>query len=414
MSIGELRWLKPILLRIHGFFYRLPVRLLYGGLPSSRSSPGAKRLLLLRTDRIGDFVEFTPALKHIRNIYGRHQITLVLNDRVSELAAACPYVDEVVPINIRKCRYNFFYWLRTIRKLRSKSFDTAIHCTYSRDPLSDEMVYCCGAPERIAWDGDLVRHDRRLRLRTASYYTRVLVSGPHLTREIDRNRALVQELGGEVSSSGDFLPELWISDREREFARALLESEGLFAGNPLLVTMATGASTPLRMWPAPAYAEVADRLMSEYGARVLLCGSRAEQPLAQGIGRLMRQPPVILNGRTNLRQTAALFELCDVFLGNESGALHLAVAMRMPTLCILGGGHFGRHYPYGPPQRHRAVFKPMDCYHCVWKCIYKTARCIQEISPDHVWRELRSLMEEVVLPARAARDRAPQPGRAGA
>jgi hypothetical protein len=69
----------------------------------------------------------------------------------------------------------------------------------------------------------------------------------------------------------------------------------------------------------------------------------------------------------------------------------------------MGGGHFGRFYPYDDPKKHRMVFKEMDCFNCDWHCVHESVRCIQEITCDAVWHETQRMMEEVVLPARESR-----------
>jgi ADP-heptose:LPS heptosyltransferase len=92
-------------------------------------------------------------------------------------------------------------------------------------------------------------------------------------------------------------------------------------------------------------------------------------------------------------------------LANDTGVTHLAAATGTPSVCILGGGHYGRFLPYAalhdrniaPPQ---TVIHKMDCFGCDWRCIYKIATdapfpCIANVSVDSVWQATRSIIEQI-------------------
>ena len=363
----------------------------------SKGAENPKSLLLIRTDAIGDFVLFTPILRHLRRIYGDYTISLVVNDRVWDLASACPYVNEVIPCNVRQYTRNFFYRLRFIRDLRRKQFDVAIYPLFSRQPLGDEILHCSGAAKRIGVDGDLNNLQRSLKAQNDRHYTSLVVLDSEVTLEIEKNRLFLGKLADKEISRRDFCPELWITQADRNYARDLLDAEGLIPGQDFLIVLLPGASLPLKMWPAGNYARLCDRIVEEYGAKILVCGSPEEETIGLEVAAEMRVRPVVLTGKTTLRQLAALLELCDLYLGNDTGPLHIAAAMGIATVCIMGGGHFGRFYPYGDTNRRRVIFKKMDCYHCNWHCIYETARCIQEITVDRAWAVTQSMIQTMGL-----------------
>ena len=86
---------------------------------------------------------------------------------------------------------------------------------------------------------------------------------------------------------------------------------------------------------------------------------------------------------------------CNIVLSQETAALHIATALRKPVVGIIGGGHFGRFYPWGDPNVSRAVNKPMDCYGCNWRCKYESIRCIQEISVETAAAEMNYLLRHL-------------------
>jgi ADP-heptose:LPS heptosyltransferase len=83
---------------------------------------------------------------------------------------------------------------------------------------------------------------------------------------------------------------------------------------------------------------------------------------------------------------------CDLILTQETAALHIATALRKPVAGIVGGGHFGRFYPWGDPETSRPVQREMSCYGCNWHCKYQTMRCIQEIPPGDAAAALAGLV----------------------
>jgi len=76
--------------------------------------------------------------------------------------------------------------------------------------------------------------------------------------------------------------------------------------------------------------------------------------------------------------------------------LHIATALRKPVVGIVGGGHFGRFYPWGDPETSRVVNLPMDCYGCNWHCRYDRLRCIQDIPAANAQHELLKLFGTVL------------------
>jgi ADP-heptose:LPS heptosyltransferase len=381
--------------------YRSVLAARYAGHATTKGQEGGVRsILVVRGDAIGDFVLFLPALRVLRRYYAGAKISLIVARECFDLASTFAPVDEVISFDRKRYRYDLAYRIRIIRRLRSQHFDVALNPVYSREPLTDELLYCSGARERIACEGDLSNIKARTKVRNNAFCSRIYPSSPGLLRELERNREFVEQLTKADVSREDFQPTLPLSQSHLDDACALLRSKGLDPHTDLLVGMFPGASNSVRIWPPECYAQMADFFADSYGADVLLGGSTSDRELGERIIRLCRTTPCNLIGSTTLPQLAAVLRLCCLYVGSESGPLHLAVAVGAPTLCVMGGGHFGRFYPYGDPKKHRMVFKHMDCYNCNWQCIHESVRCIREIPLERACEEARRLMEEIVLPQR--------------
>ena len=360
-------------------------------------------VLIVRGDGgIGDFVLFLPSLRALRRHYAGSRISLLVGSESADLASAFAGVDEVISFKVKRYRLDLSYRIRLIRRLRSLHFDLALNPIYSRTPLTDELLYCSGAKERIACAGNLDNIDGRIRAANNRYCTRILPSSEEPLHELARNRKFVERLIGMPVSPQDFQARLPIPESLIRNAAALLRSRGIDPQRDLIVTMFPGASHAIKMWPAERFAKLADRLSDTYGARILLCGSPSDRATGNKISQLVNTPPASVIGDTTLPELGAVLHLSALYVGNDSGPLHIAAAADTPTLCILGGGHFGRFCPYPDSSRHRAVFESMPCYQCGWRCIYDAPHCILDVSLERVWEATRSLMENTILPGRAA------------
>jgi ADP-heptose:LPS heptosyltransferase len=361
---------------------------------------GENSILVIRTDGLGDLMLALPSLRHLRESFGSHRITLLTRQEWVGLMQRCPYVDEVIGWDIRKYARNIFYRVSFVRGLRKRVYGEVFHPPYSREPLSDELLCCCLAARKIGFDGDLNNISPNVKARNDSHYTKLIDLSVKGAPEIDRNREFTERVTGKRVVPADFQPKIWLAESDRKQAGSLLGEAGLDPKRDLIVVLFPGASWDGKSWPAVRYAELADRIIQEHGAKIVICGARTDMLIATLVQSKMKGSVVNLAGKTSLPVLAALFELCALYIGNDTGPLHLAVSVGTATLGIVGGGHFGRFYPYGDLNRQRVVFKEMECYHCNWKCIHESIRCIQEIAVDDVWAATQRIMNEVVVPER--------------
>ncbi|RMD73516.1 MAG: hypothetical protein D6820_18460, partial [Lentisphaerae bacterium] len=105
-------------------------------------------------------------------------------------------------------------------------------------------------------------------------------------------------------------------------------------------------------------------------------------------------PSVISHiGRYNLRETAALLQKFQLYVGNDTGLSHLASLTVPETLILLGGGTFPRFFPWPFHPRQYVILVPMPCYECCWDCRYGIPQCMEYISPEIVFRAIMNLVE---------------------
>jgi len=381
--------------------YRLLLAAGYAGRLIANPPDGvARSVLIIRADAIGDFVLFMPALKELCRAYAGAKITLLVSQESEALAKRFSHVDEVISLNRRRYRRSLLYRLRLIWQLRQRQFSVAINPIYSREASTDELLYCCGAQERIACSGDVNNISPSLKQRNNRYCTRIIPSSAGIITEVERNREFIEQLTSRKLSLEDSLPRIRLSDTQMGEARQILLHEGVNPEVEQLVVIFPGVSNPIKKWPAERFAVLASRISESYKTRIVICGAPSDRETQEAVASKMSAPVVRLVGKTDLLQLAAVLNYSALYIGNDSGPLHLAAAVGTPTLCFLGGGHFGRFYPYGDRQRHRVVVQELACFHCNWLCPYEVSLCIHDITVEKAWQAVRQMFEEVVAPSR--------------
>lgn len=342
-------------------------------------------LFLIRVDAIGDFILWLDAAKEYRNLYPDYHITLVGNKIWTDLARSMPFWDEVMPLDRRRFREDLLYRWRFICKLLAFGCDIAVQPTYSRELTFGDALFrvlnvqiCIGSagdPSRPAWE----------KLISNRWYNKLLSTDPNPLMELERNAEFIRNLGAK--------------NFQARLPRLPLEIES--SPNPVrrlgkYFVLFPGAKWSGRRWPLARFSQLAKQIYQRYGWKGVICGGPEDTALGE---ELIQQDGSFLEnwtGRTTLVEFIAIAKGAQVVITNETSAVHIAAAVRTPSVCIVGGGHFGRFLPYMlPDMKGRplplAVFQHMDCFGCNWLCRYaikdgQPAPCIEEISVDAVWQ----------------------------
>jgi heptosyltransferase-2 len=298
-------------------------------------------LVVTKFGYLGDSIVATAFLREISRSRPNSEITLLGGPAIPALLAGCPYTKELWGEDQRIGK-SIRLSIDLVKRLRHANYDTAY--LLNRSLHSAIMALLAGIPNRIGHNTE-----RRGFLLTKSV--------PYTWSKPDRECALdlARAVGIEPCHN---LPELWVSEEERSNAAALLESHGIDPG-AFMIGVQPGAHDPyVREWGSIKFAETADRLAAELEARVLLLGSREERPVAEDVANQMKNKPVVLSGETDLRQALAIISLCKLWVGNDGGLLHAAVALGPATVGIFGPTKAAR-WGYST-EKHRTVTVPTN------------------------------------------------------
>jgi ADP-heptose:LPS heptosyltransferase len=325
-----------------------------------------KGVALIRTDNLGDLIIFTPVLEKIAEIYNE-KITLVVSEANYELAVGLQergwHIQKVLLCDRFAFNKNIFYKIWLLWKIQKCNFSTVIAPAFSRNLMTDTLVAASNASERIAWEGDLLNQSMREKRFFNQYYTNLLQTKQPILKEVERNNELLK-FWGEVSHI-TLLPHILPLDADCRQAEIILKKNNI---KKRFIIISPGAGASYRIWPLDRFSKIIEYCFS-LGYDIVLCGSVQEKKLAIQIASQVKTPIINLMGKTPIFILAALLKKSTLFFGNESGIAHLAAAVGTPVVCIMGGGHFNRFFPYGNFEHQQIVFEPyIKCLYDNWQC----------------------------------------------
>jgi heptosyltransferase-2 len=342
-----------------------------------------KRIVVRGTNWIGDAMMTLPALRELRRLFPAAHITLATRSLASGLFEDSDFLDEQLIYD----RRGLGSVVKQIREWRRRRFDLAVLFQNSFEAAL--LASAARVPIRIGY---------------ATEGRGVLLSNPvHLpawrnsTHEVFYYLNIVAEIercfGGKTTIlQRDPDCTLSVSDNRKAEAREILRANRVSDGYPIIALCPGSTNSRAKRWPAERYALLADRLIAECGAEVLLIGSAAEADVSLAVGGLMRQKPIMLTGKTDLPQAVAVLSLVDLIVTNDTGPAHIASALGCPTLVIFGPTNPLTTRPFSPVAE--IVRHPPYCAPCMLRDCPIDHRCMTAISPDEVFTRAQLLLEK--------------------
>jgi heptosyltransferase-2 len=342
-----------------------------------------RKILIRSTNWIGDAIMTTPAVRTIRRNFPEAEITLLALPWVGDVFRASPRVDRILAYERPGRHAGLRGKFALAAELREERFDATILLQNAFEAAFISLL--AGIPVRAGYNSDgrglLLTHGVR---RTAAIKKR---------HQVHYYQEMLRELGCEPA--GDDLElvvpregDEWAADFLREAARAGRKIIGL---NP-------GASYgPAKRWPAAKFARLAGELHQLPDAELLLFGTAADREAAAEIRRECGDSSRVkdLTGRTTLAQAMGLISRCHAFVTNDSGLMHVAAALAVPTVAIFGSTNPVTTGPFS--ARASVVRTELACSPCLeTHCPKKHFRCMETIGIDDV---LHGIRHHLALPA---------------
>ena len=328
-----------------------------------------KSILFLRHDRIGDMVLSTAVLKSLKRDYPEAKITVLASERTFEILKHNPDVDEILI-------YKGILWF--IREIRSREYDLVIDPFLTYELKQAFMTYLAGGKYRIGFE-DAGRE--------IFFNLRGPATSPP-KRMVDHLLDLTERLGGRKEGCE---PEIFLSDTEIQWANEALAEKGICA-NELTIAIHPGAHYPSQMWLVERFGEVAKQL-DKSEAKVILLGSSDEYGLLEEV-KESAGANIQIFFCDNIRKLIALLSRCDLLVCNNSGPLHIASALNIPTVSTIGPTVTPLWLPYG--ELNVVINKSLSCSPCN-RAVCKDHECMESIGVDEVFEAVETQIARIRL-----------------
>ena len=333
-----------------------------------------RRIVLIKPSALGDIVHSLPVLTALRQRFPQAHIAWAVNRVYQPLLQNHPHLNAIVPFDRGQVRDGYLAGLlgftRFLRRLQREQFDLAIDL----QGLLRTGIMCFATHARARIGLASAREG------AAWFYTHHVDDRQEGQHAVDRYWLVAQALG----ASGDKQFILAIDQQARQWAQELLREYP----RPWLA-VGVGARWITKRWPPQHFAALTQRALDKFGGTAVFVGAADEAPLAQEASARLQGHVVNVVGRTDLRQLVALLAQVDLMIANDTGPLHVAVALGRPVIAPYTCTQVVRTGPYG--QLGHGVETTVWCRGSYLKTCPRL-ECMPELTPDRLWLPLHDLL----------------------
>jgi len=342
------------------------------------------KILIRATNWVGDAIMALPALRAVREKFPDATIAILARPYVADLYRDQGISDELIAYDPKREHSGWRGRELLVKELRGRKFDVALLLQNAFDAAW--LAWRAGVPQRVGY----ARDGRSLLLTKAIQVPKQGEIPPHekfYYLELLRRAGWIETLQ-DVAHITLRVPE---SARQRA-AQTLLNA----AARPDAFRVAVGAGASYgsaKCWPLDRFATALNVLLSQIDADVVLFGTAGEAAVSSSIASELRRAPIDLTGKTPIAELPALLSQCHLFLGNDSGAMHVAAAVGLPVIAVFGPTDPEGTAPVTP--RASIVQQKPYCSPCFLRHCPTDHRCMKAITPEMVEAAMRVRLSEV-------------------
>ena len=331
-----------------------------------------KNILVVSSTAIGDTLLSTPAIRAVRERYPQAKIIAHFNAGNAELFENNPNIDGIIPYSGGYRRF-----VRTVREFRKHNFDLAL-IFHGNEPQATPMAYLSGA--RFILKVPISREYGFLLSNTSNGFDK-----PWDHHAIDVRMKTASFIG----CRGENREMVLVADEvDRAAASAYLSGVGTDK-NAILIGLQVGAATLYKMWPHHKFVELGKRLLQlDPNIRILVTGSPRERKLCSTVAHEIGNRAFSTAAEVSLKTLRGLIERMDLLVTNDTGAMHMAIALKTKTLSLFCPTNDWGTGPVQDLHLHMVIKKGMLCNPCITK---KCARpfCMDQIEVDEVFHSAK-------------------------
>src|SRR4030043_562135 len=348
----------------------------------------SQRILVLRLSAVGDVIRTLPAVKALKEYVPASSITWIVEEPSQAFLKSQPEVDEVM-LFPRKRWTKGIKSLRGIwgtigemrgfvKDLRRREFDVVLD--FHGILKSGVLSFLSGSPKRIGYNPRSTKEGNFL-------FSNVKVKLPSKSiSRFQRNLLLLRGMGMEVKEPKY---SLHIPPQDREYVASFFKASSASLHRPLIaIHPGTSPKAIFKRWMPDRYAQLADRLVRELNASVLFTWGEGELEWVEGIRKEMKEPSLLGPKTESLTQLGEVYRRCALYIGGDTGPMHIVSLMRIPAVVIYGPTDPIENEPF---KKHIKVRKEVGCNPChEYSC--KRLVCLKAISAEEVFKATKEIL----------------------
>ena len=336
----------------------------------------AARILIFNVNWLGDVLFSSATIRNIRRNYPDSYIASVIPSRCYPILKDNPYLDEVIIFDEKDRHKSVLDKLNFVSLLRKKKFDTVflLHRSFSR------ALIC-----RLAGITQRIGHYTKKRAFLLT--KKIIPPKKDSLHRIDYYLDVIEKAGLRVEDR--YLDFLFTPEDEEQVDNFF--KKNLLKTHDFVVAINPGGNWMPKRWPLNYWAKLADKLISETGAKVIITGSISDLLLASQIKDAMKELPLIACGVFNLKQLGALAKKVKLFISSDTGPLHIANAVGAKKIIAIFGPT--AQTVTGPYPRSNVVVlqKDVGCRIPCYKVHCADNRCMQAVTPDDILAQVKKV-----------------------
>jgi ADP-heptose:LPS heptosyltransferase len=338
------------------------------------------RILIARTDKIGDVICTLPVISNLRKAFPGAHIAYLCREYTKKVLEGNPELNELVIYKPEGEHKGLGGLLKLSDLLESKNYDLVI-VLYPRFFIA-AAAYLASIPQRIGtayrWYSFLFNRWVKIHRKRSEKH------------ELEYNLDLLAPLNIEIKEKKI---KLWLNDGEKAFAVEFLSKNGLGGKQPV-ISVHPGAAVSVLNWPLEKYAELIEELHKQDITGVILIEGKGEEGITATIKKKLSFKPAVLPGSADIRQVAAVIGAVNLQISSNTGTMHIAAAMGTPTLTFFNPVTAVNPKRWGPWGNNSTIVMPdvEACRKCAKSC--KEYNCMEKIEAGYVVGKAKESLKE--------------------
>jgi len=330
-----------------------------------------EKILVINLMHIGDLLLVTPVLRTLRTNYPKAHIALLADAKLADLVKYNHNIDELIAIDKKGYHNKLSTYFVFAKKIRRQKFDLVINL--HANERASFLAAFSGGQKIVGYST----------FGLGMFFTKTIENRKAMKHQVHSHFDVLRETLG-ITKIDDRGIEMWLDDQAERRAEEVW-AEAFGAKAPKVVGLNIGASWPTKRWRKEYYAELADELL-DMGYGIAYYGGPMDVDIVtETIGLMRNKEHGLLKtftGKMTLLELAALLKKCNVLVTNDTGPMHVAVAMDVPLVSMFGPSPVPGFYPYN--DKSVVIKTPLSCHPCGKHQCPTEHECMWEIDVETV------------------------------